>query len=103
MIGNSAKDTMEKGASAGLRNDDFGSTGVPEHATKPVDTGASALSADGSIGKQFTADGAIGKIGETVGGPFSSKGAIGKQFTTEGSIGGTLQQLGKSDDKSSKR
>jgi hypothetical protein len=52
---------------------------------------------------RMTADGAIGKIGETVGGPFSSKGAIGKQFTTEGSIGGTLQQLGKSDDNSSKR
>ncbi|KAI4841897.1 hypothetical protein E4T44_07622 [Aureobasidium sp. EXF-8845] len=106
MIGDSAKDTMEKGASAGLRNDDFGSTGVPEHATKPVDTGASALSADGSIGKQFTgaiADGSIGQIGEKVGGPFSSKGAIGKQFTTEGSIGGALQQLGKSDDNSSKR
>lgn len=86
-----------------MRNDDFGSTGVPEHASKPVDTGASAFSADGSVGKQFTAGGSIGQIGEKVGGPFSSQGAIGKQFTTEGSIGGTLQQLGKGDDNSSKR
>ncbi|THV70220.1 hypothetical protein D6D28_05313 [Aureobasidium pullulans] len=39
-----------------------------------------------------TADGAIGQIGEKVGGPFSSQGSIGKQFTTEGSIGGTVQQ-----------
>jgi hypothetical protein len=38
------------------------------------------------------ADGAIGQIGEKVGGPFSSQGSIGKQFTTEGSIGGTVQQ-----------
>ena len=44
----------------------------------------------------ITADGAIGQIGEKVGGPFSSEGAIGKQFTTGGSIGGTVQEnLGK--------
>lgn len=42
------------------------------------------------------ADGAIGQIGEKVGGPFSSQGAIGKQFTTDGSIGGAIhEQLGK--------
>lgn len=78
---------------------------------KTTGTGTSAFSADGSIGKQFKgmsidlsmqcrrqaltstiADGAIGQIGEKVGGPFSSQGSIGKQFTTEGSIGGTVQQ-----------
>lgn len=38
------------------------------------------------------ADGAIGQVGEAVGGPFSKDGAVGKQFTTEGSIGGTVQE-----------
>lgn len=33
---------------------------------------------DGSIGKQFKADGAIGSVGEAVGGPLASDGAIGK-------------------------
>ncbi|CAD0106370.1 unnamed protein product [Aureobasidium uvarum] len=121
MDGDSSAKTMDKGASAALRNDDFGSTGIHEDAVpkgepageKTTGTGTSAFSADGAIGKQFTgmlmlsvihiaianqipADGSIGQIGEKVGGPFSSQGAIGKQFTTGGSIGGTVQeQLGK--------
>jgi len=40
----------------------------------------SILSSAGAIGKQFNADGAIGQIGEKVGGPFSKDGAIGSQF-----------------------
>lgn len=70
-----------------------------------------ALDEDGAIGKQFKresscvlqregdmpltsrkADGAIGQVGEKVGGPFSKDGAIGKQFTTDGAIGGTVQE-----------
>lgn len=51
---------------------------------------------DKAAADHMTADGAIGQIGEKVGGPFSSQGAIGKQFTTEGSIGGAIhEQLGK--------
>ncbi|CAD0082025.1 unnamed protein product [Aureobasidium vineae] len=120
MDGDASAKTMDKGASAALRNDDFGSTGIHEDSVprgepvgeKTTGTGTSAFSAEGSIGKQFTgmlilfvicrpivnqilAGGSIGQIGEKVGGPFSSQGAIGKQFTTEGSIGGTVQeQLG---------
>ncbi|THV98314.1 hypothetical protein D6C77_00326 [Aureobasidium pullulans] len=100
MDGDASAKTMDKGASAALRNDDMGINAVHEDAVprgepageKTTGTGTSAFSADGSIGKQFKADGAIGQIGEKVGGPFSSQGSIGKQFTTEGSIGGTVQQ-----------
>ncbi|KAG9695410.1 hypothetical protein KCU81_g370, partial [Aureobasidium melanogenum] len=104
MDGDSSAKTMDKGASAALRNDDLGSNAVHEDAVprgepageKTTGTGTSAFSADGAIGKQFTADGSIGQIGEKVGGPFSSEGAIGKQFTTGGAIGGTVQEnLGK--------
>ncbi|KAI5246860.1 hypothetical protein AUEXF2481DRAFT_41537 [Aureobasidium subglaciale EXF-2481] len=104
MDGDSSAKTMDKGASAALRVDDFGSTGIHEDAVprgepageKTTGTGTPAFSAEGSIGKQFTSGGSIGQIGEKVGGPFSSQGAIGKQFTTGGAIGGTVQeQLGK--------
>lgn len=40
----------------------------------------SILSSAGAIGKQFNPDGAIGQIGEKVGGPFSKDGVIGSQF-----------------------
>ena len=40
----------------------------------------SIISSAGAIGKQFNPDGAIGQIGEKVGGPFSKDGAIGSQF-----------------------
>ncbi|KAI4747476.1 hypothetical protein E4T50_02217 [Aureobasidium sp. EXF-12298] len=104
MDGDSSAKTMDKGASAALRNDDLGSNAIHEDAVprgepageKTTGTGTPAFSADGAIGKQFKADGSIGQIGEKVGGPFSSQGAIGKQFTTEGSIGGAIhEQLGK--------
>ncbi|KAK4188723.1 hypothetical protein QBC35DRAFT_184653 [Podospora australis] len=61
--------------------------GVGLTGTKPK-----AFDADGAIGKQFTEHGAIGSVGEAVGGPLSSDGMIGKQFTAEGSIGGTIQE-----------
>ena len=47
----------------------------------------------GSIGKQFTSEGAIGGAAQKVGGPLHEQGAIGKQFTEQGSIGGTAQNL----------
>jgi len=34
---------------------------------------------DGSVGKNFNPDGAVGSKAEAVGGPFSSDGAVGKQ------------------------
>ncbi|KAK3400024.1 hypothetical protein B0T20DRAFT_174758 [Sordaria brevicollis] len=57
-------------------------------ATKPK---PKAFDSHGAIGKQFTETGAIGQIGEAVGGPLSSEGIIGKQFTDHGAIGGTIQ------------
>lgn len=47
--------------------------------------------AQGSIGKQFTEEGAIGGTAQKVGGPLDKEGMIGKQFTTEGSVGGSVQ------------
>lgn len=35
--------------------------------------------------------GAIGSVGQKIGGPFDKGGMIGKQFTPEGSIGGAVQ------------
>ncbi|UPK91884.1 hypothetical protein LCI18_002819 [Fusarium solani-melongenae] len=55
------------------------------------DTMPKAMDAQGSIGKQFTEQGAIGSMGQKIGGPFDKKGMIGKQFTPEGSIGGAVQ------------
>ena len=39
----------------------------------------------------LTETGAIGQLGEKVGGPLSSDGVIGKQFTDQGAIGGAIQ------------
>ncbi|KAI1650368.1 uncharacterized protein F4817DRAFT_259678 [Daldinia loculata] len=47
--------------------------------------------AQGSIGKQFTEDGAIGGTAQKIGGPLDKEGMVGKQFTTEGSVGGSVQ------------
>ncbi|KAK0744947.1 hypothetical protein B0T21DRAFT_390132 [Apiosordaria backusii] len=52
-----------------------------------------AFDSEGAIGKQFTEEGAIGSIGQSVGGPLSSEGVIGKQFTDKGAIGGTVQDV----------
>ncbi|KAI0206891.1 hypothetical protein F4808DRAFT_405694 [Astrocystis sublimbata] len=40
----------------------------------------SVISSEGAIGKPFNPDGAIGQIGEKIGGPLSKEGAIGSQF-----------------------
>ncbi|KAL3423719.1 hypothetical protein PVAG01_05466 [Phlyctema vagabunda] len=54
------------------------------------------LNKDGAVGKEFKKDGAIGSIGEKVGGPFASDGAVGKNFNPDGAIGGTVhEELGK--------
>ncbi|EMC92050.1 hypothetical protein BAUCODRAFT_38071 [Baudoinia panamericana UAMH 10762] len=48
----------------------------------------------GSIGKQFTTQGAIGGTAQKLGGPFdASQGSIGKQFTPQGSIGGAVKDM----------
>lgn len=63
---------------------------------KTTGTSIPVFHKDGAVGKQFKADGAIGNIGEKVGGPFSSDGAIGKNFNPDGAIGGTVHEnLGK--------
>jgi hypothetical protein len=51
----------------------------------------SALDARGSIGKQFTTDGAIGGTADKVGGPLAADGAVGKEFTDRGAVGGAVQ------------
>jgi hypothetical protein len=51
------------------------------------------LDAKGPLGGAFTKDGAIGGVGEKVGGPLSSEGMIGKNFTQDGAIGGTVQSV----------
>ncbi|KAI0973956.1 hypothetical protein F4678DRAFT_458745 [Xylaria arbuscula] len=40
----------------------------------------SVISSEGAIGQPFNPEGAIGKIGEKIGGPFSKEGMIGSQF-----------------------
>ena len=40
----------------------------------------------------IVASGAIGSVGETIGGPLSSDGMIGSKFTDKGAIGGTIQE-----------
>ncbi|KAF1957359.1 hypothetical protein CC80DRAFT_491487 [Byssothecium circinans] len=40
----------------------------------------SIISSAGAIGKHFNPDGAVGQIGEKVGGPFSKDGIVGSQF-----------------------
>jgi len=102
MDGDSTAKTMDQGANSVIRNVD-GSDSIHEasHQSNAVGektqgTGTSAFHKDGPIGKQFKADGAIGSIGEKVGGPFASNGAIGKNFNPDGAIGGTVQEnLGK--------
>ncbi|KAK4448011.1 hypothetical protein QBC34DRAFT_407960 [Podospora aff. communis PSN243] len=46
---------------------------------------------EGAIGKQFTENGAIGGIGQSIGGPLAKDGFVGRQFTTQGIIGGVVQ------------
>ncbi|KAI0189619.1 hypothetical protein EV127DRAFT_408814 [Xylaria flabelliformis] len=40
----------------------------------------SIISSEGAIGKPFNPEGAIGKIGQKIGGPLSKEGMIGSQF-----------------------
>ncbi|OTB00817.1 hypothetical protein M426DRAFT_323932 [Hypoxylon sp. CI-4A] len=51
----------------------------------------SAFDSQGSVGHQFTSEGAIGGTAQKIGGPFSKEGAVGRQFTDKGSVGGTVQ------------
>ncbi|KAJ4228761.1 hypothetical protein NW757_014131 [Fusarium falciforme] len=55
------------------------------------DTVPKAMDAQGSVGKQFTEQGAIGGTAQKIGGPLDKEGMIGKKFTTEGNIGGSVQ------------
>ncbi|KAK4627622.1 uncharacterized protein CLAFUR5_04230 [Fulvia fulva] len=106
MDGDHSAKTMDKGASAATKTQDL-ADGIHEDA-KPTGTGAgekmtgqgtSMLSKDGAIGGAFQGDGAIGSIGNKVGGPFAETGSIGKNFTAEGSIGGTAQKLAEKNEK----
>lgn len=58
----------------------------------PTDNKApAAFDAKGTIGGAFTKDGAIGSVGEKVGGPLASDGMIGKNFNPDGAVGGSVQ------------
>ncbi|KAI1749059.1 hypothetical protein F4782DRAFT_515021 [Xylaria castorea] len=49
--------------------------------TNPIPQGnPSIISSEGAIGKPFNPEGAIGKIGEKIGGPLGKEGMIGSQF-----------------------
>merc|ERR1712130_769922 len=53
----------------------------------------SVISSEGAIGKQFNPKGAIGQIGEKIGGPLSSKGVIGSQFdASQNGIAGHVER-----------
>ncbi|KAF4535557.1 hypothetical protein BFW01_g9739 [Lasiodiplodia theobromae] len=106
--GDQSARTMEAGASAAHKNIDL-NEGIHEESqirSEPVGAktsgaGTSMFSSEGSIGKQFTTQGAIGGTAQKLGGPFDAQGAIGKQFTDKGSIGGTVQEhLGKGESNS---
>ena len=58
---------------------------------KDTNTAPAAFDAKGAIGGAFTKDGAIGSVGEKVGGPLSSEGMIGKNFNPDGAVGGSVQ------------
>ncbi|KAL7939320.1 hypothetical protein V8C35DRAFT_275162 [Trichoderma chlorosporum] len=48
---------------------------------------------EGAIGQHFTETGAIGGMGEKIGGPLGKEGVVGKQFTAEGAVGGTIDSM----------
>ncbi|KAI0834255.1 hypothetical protein F5Y06DRAFT_307077 [Hypoxylon sp. FL0890] len=54
-------------------------------------TRVSAFDSQGSVGHQFSSEGAIGGTAHKLGGPFSKEGVVGRQFTDKGSVGGTVQ------------
>ncbi|KAK4161020.1 hypothetical protein QBC43DRAFT_269284 [Cladorrhinum sp. PSN259] len=87
--GRSAQDNHTGAKSTGGK---VGATPTGANAGLGVDK-PKVFDASGAIGKQFTENGAIGSVGEAVGGPLSSEGMIGKQFTAEGSVGGTIQNV----------
>jgi hypothetical protein len=61
--------------------------------TNLVNQNPSMLSSVGAIGKHFNPDGAVGQIGEKVGGPFSKEGMIGNQFdASKDGIAGTVER-----------
>ncbi|KAI0187330.1 hypothetical protein EV127DRAFT_149682 [Xylaria flabelliformis] len=71
-------------------------TGTASAITTPANAGIGedkpkAFDAQGTIGKQFTEQGALGGMAQKIGGPLNKEGMIGKQFTTEGGIGGSVQ------------
>lgn len=63
------------GLSAGPTSAAGGAGGAANQPHNP-----SIISSEGAIGKQFNPDGAIGQLGQAVGGPFDKEGAIGRQF-----------------------
>ncbi|MCJ1431266.1 hypothetical protein MMC27_000617 [Xylographa pallens] len=53
----------------------------------------STFSSAGKVGKQFNPDGAVGQVGEEIGGPFSKDGAVGSQFdASKGGVAGTVEK-----------
>ncbi|KAK4545376.1 hypothetical protein LTR36_003556 [Oleoguttula mirabilis] len=102
MDGDASGKTMDAGASAAMKHTDI-TDGIHEDAKhdlggapageKTTGNAGSLFDKSGSIGKQFTTDGAIGGMAQSIGGPLDKNGMIGKQFTTGGSIGGAAQSM----------
>ncbi|TKA24477.1 hypothetical protein B0A50_06634 [Salinomyces thailandicus] len=104
MDGDQSAKTMDRGASAATKHSDM-TEGIHEDAQKDLGgapagekttghAGASLFDTTGTIGKQFTTDGAIGGTAQKLGGPFDANtGMIGKQFTEQGGIGGAAKEM----------
>ncbi|EXJ67174.1 uncharacterized protein A1O5_09821 [Cladophialophora psammophila CBS 110553] len=54
---------------------------------------APMLTSEGSVGNQFTAEGAIGGAAQKIGGPLDQHGMIGGMFKEDGAIGGTVNKM----------
>ncbi|KAJ9611422.1 hypothetical protein H2200_004606 [Cladophialophora chaetospira] len=66
---------------------------MTEYNPAPGSKAPAALSSDGAIGKQFKADGPMGSIPQSIGGPFDQKGVIGGAFSETGALGGTVNKI----------
>ncbi|KAK1755581.1 hypothetical protein QBC47DRAFT_460562 [Echria macrotheca] len=69
-----------------------GAVRTPANAHLGVDV-PRAFDSQGSIGKQFSAEGKIGGVAQSIGGPLKEDGLVGRQFTDQGIVGGSVQKI----------
>ncbi|MCJ1249113.1 hypothetical protein MMC30_006336 [Trapelia coarctata] len=100
MDGDHSAKSFEYGANSAMKGGYDMTEGIHEsvHQTpaageKTTGAGTSVFDKQGTIGKHFTPDGAIGGTAQKVGGPLDKDGMIGKHFNADGAIGGAAQSL----------